>query len=224
MTSNMLSRLVPTTTGRSFYESLRAREEDAEDRAGLLDEENLSHNFHDYDLDHAEGLGVEDSRATLGGVTSPALQGRRSSRGRTDRDHARDAWPPHEDNGDNDVPGSLLVEHHGVNPGSAARRSKRNRRGSSAAAIPGPSKAHSQWEAAQAQQRLHSDDGFGPSRRGAALPTSLFAGVVSGNAKKKAEWRWANVSNLDNFIKDVYDYYLGHGMWCILVDRVLHLV
>jgi autophagy-related protein 9 len=47
---------------------------------------------------------------------------------------------------------------------------------------------------------------------------------VSGNAKKKAEWRWANVSNLDIFIKDVYDYYVGNGMWCILVERALHLV
>lgn len=43
-------------------------------------------------------------------------------------------------------------------------------------------------------------------------------------ADKKAEWRWANVSNLDNFIRDVYDYYHGYGIWAILLERFLHLL
>jgi autophagy-related protein 9 len=104
--------------------------------------------------------------------------------------------------------------------------STRNERGNqpSAVAIPGSSKARVQWEVTQAQQRLHDDTVPGPSLRDSGLPNSLFTGIVPGSAKKKAEWRWANVSNLDTFIKDVYDYYLGHGMWCILVERVLHLV
>lgn len=221
MASNVLSRLVPTKTGRSFYEELRTREEDVE---GLLDEQNLNHNFQDYDLVHAEGLGVEESRTTLGGVTSPAFQGRRLSRGRAQRDYTRAAWPSHEDDGDNDVPASLLVEHHGGDAQGMPGRSLRSKGGSRAAAIPGSSRAHAQWETAQAHQKLHNDDVFGASRRGVALPNSLFTGVVSGNAKKRAEWRWANVSNLDNFIKDVYDYYLGCGMWCIVVERILHLV
>lgn len=37
-------------------------------------------------------------------------------------------------------------------------------------------------------------------------------------------FRWANVSNLDVFIRDVYDYYLGAGIWCILLERLLHLL
>ncbi|KAL1841019.1 hypothetical protein VTJ49DRAFT_4978 [Mycothermus thermophilus] len=202
MTSNAFSKLYPTPHGRSFYDSLRRREGDPEDRAGLLDEENLQHDFHDEDLEHAEGLGVNDSRATISGVTSPASRGR----GRPQRGHHRNGrpgWAPPEDDGDNDVPASLLVERH--EPNVAGR---------------------SHWGTAQPRQRSHggAGDAFGPSRRGTALPSSLFTGLVSGSAKKKAEWRWANASNLDSFMKSVYHYYLGHGIWCILLDRALQLV
>ncbi|KAJ5454589.1 Autophagy-related protein 9 [Penicillium daleae] len=42
--------------------------------------------------------------------------------------------------------------------------------------------------------------------------------------KKKAMWRWANVENLDNFLKDVYTYFLGNGFWSILLSRSLNLL
>ncbi|KAL2024822.1 hypothetical protein VTK56DRAFT_5643 [Thermocarpiscus australiensis] len=227
MASSVFSKLVPAARGsRSFYEELRAREDDPEGRAGLLDEENLSHHFQDYDLEHAEGLGVEDSRTTLGRATSPASRAHGPPGGRLDRDAGPAAWAPHEDDddNDNDVPASLLVEHHEPDTEGTSRRSRRSRGGNQAAAIPGSSKARAQWEATQARLRLHDETATGPSTRGNGLPRSLFTGTVSGGAKKKAEWRWANVSNLDNFIKEVYDYYVGAGMWCILVERILHLV
>lgn len=220
MTSNVFSKLVPTAQGRSFYEDLRRRDGDAEDWAGLLDEENLSHDFHDYDLEHAQELGVEDSRTTLGGVRSPG----RGPTGRRPRLEARSSWAQQEYDGDNDVPASLLVETDEADTGRLPRQFEQSRRGDQTAAIPGSSRARAQWETTLAQQRLHTEDPTGLPRRGNGLPNSLFTGVVLGNAKKKAEWRWANVSNLDTFIKDVYDYYLGHGMWCIVVERVLHLV
>lgn len=226
----MFSRLVPASQGRSFYDDLRRENgddgDDVESRAGLLDEENLNHHFQDHDLEHADGLGVEDSRTTLGGVTTSPSRGRSAPASRQPRD-ARSGWGQHEDDIDNDVPASLLVERHEGDTEELlgqSRQSGRSRGGNQAPAIPGPSTARPQWEATQARQRLHTDDGFGPSGRGNGLPNSLFAGMVSGSAKKKAEWRWANVSNLDNFVKDVYDYYLGSGMWCILVERGLHLL
>lgn len=225
MTSNVFSKFVPTSQGRSFYEDLRRREEDTEDRAGLLDEdeENFNHNFHDYDLDHAEGLGVEDSRTTLGAVTSPTARPRGRPGGRH-HPEVRPMWAPHEDDGDNDVPASLLVELNEGDAVGAAGQPSRNKKGKQAAAIPGSSSARAQWETTQAQQRLHNDANFGPPQPEHGLPGSLFAGMVLGNAKKMAEWRWANVLNLDIYMKYVYDYYLGNGMWCIIVDRVLHLV
>ncbi len=200
--------------GQSFYEELRARDgdQDPEDRAGLLDEENLNQNFHDYDLDHAEGLGVDDSRVTLDAPTA------RQTRARQPRsDDAR--WPPPDDDVDNDVPASLLVEAHDRQH-LAQRPSDRHHAGP----VPGPSTGTSQaqWEATQRHQRLHRDDAFAAPRSSGA-PNIFTPGLLSGNAKKKAEWRWANVSNLDNFIKDVYDYYQGHGIWCILLERSLHL-
>lgn len=162
MTSNIFSKLVPTTQGRSFYEELRRREEDTEDRAGLLDEENLNHNFHDYDLDNAEGLGMEDSRTTSGGVTSPTSRGR-GRRGGHSQKYGRSTWMPQpEEEEDNDVPASLLVEHHEGEIQRTPGQSRRKTGARHAAAIPGPSQARTQWEAAEAHQRLHNDDIFGP--------------------------------------------------------------
>lgn len=219
MASNPFSKAASTRQGRSFYEDLRGQAGDTEARAGLLDEENLNHDFHDYDLEDAEGLGVEDSRITMGGASSPTPRSRGRSDGRLRKD-GRSAWIS-QDEGDNDVPASLLVECDEV--GLDGGQSKK-KRGKQPAAVPGPSNTRVQWETAQTQQRLHDDGVFGPPRRDNRLPNSVFVGMVSGNAKKKAEWRWANVSNLDNFIKEVYDYYVGNGMWCILVERGLHLV
>ncbi|KAK3346232.1 autophagy protein Apg9-domain-containing protein, partial [Lasiosphaeria hispida] len=226
MASNVFSRLMPTNRGRSFYDELRGGRDEAyevEDRAGLLDEENLNHNFHEYDLENAEGLGVDDSRLTLGEPANP-VPGRRGHSASRSHGAGGMAWNTHDDDGDNDVPASLLVEHQDMDmtgsPGQQRRRQGEHR----ATAVPGPSKARSQWETTQAQQRLHNDDVFGPSERGKGTPNTFITGVITGSAKKKAEWRWANVSNLDNFIKDVYDYYQGCGMWCILMERVLHLI
>jgi autophagy-related protein 9 len=42
--------------------------------------------------------------------------------------------------------------------------------------------------------------------------------------KEKAMWMWANVENLDNFLKDVYTYFLGNGIWSILLNRALSLL
>ncbi|KAJ4291510.1 autophagy protein atg9 [Collariella sp. IMI 366227] len=223
MPSNVFQRLVPTTQGRSFYEDLRRRDDDSEAQAGLLDEENLNHDFQDEDLEHAEGLRLEDSRTTTGGVISPASRGLSRPGGHRKND-SRSTWLHQDDDGDNEVPASLLVEHHDDAEGIPPLPTTTGKRKDKGSAIPGPSKARAQWETAQAQQRLHDDDLFARPQRGGGLPNSLFAGTVAGNAKKKAEWRWANISNLDIFIKDVYDYYVGHGLWCILVERITHLV
>ncbi|KAK3941164.1 autophagy protein Apg9-domain-containing protein, partial [Diplogelasinospora grovesii] len=222
MTSKVFSRFMAPGHGRGFYKDLRARDDsvDVEDRAGLLDEENLNHNFHDSDLENAEGLGVDDSRIAIGGAPGHGPGGGgphgpgRSHRGTSS------GWPAHEEDGDNDVPASLLVERHDREPtADTAGPSRRKHQDQRAAAIPGPSRSRPQWEAAQTRQRLHGDE----PQYNEGTPNAFLAGMVSGSAKKKAEWRWANVSNLDNFIRDVYDYYQGAGIWCILLERFLHL-
>jgi autophagy-related protein 9 len=222
----MFSKLLPGGAGRSFYEDLRGRndDEDIEDRAGLLDEENLNHHFHDYDLDDVEGLAVDDSRQSLaGGVRKYETGG--PSNHRPHKDSGYNKWFGHDEEGDNDVPASLLVEPHDmVDATHAGQRRKRRDQGRQTA-IPGPStkKARSQWETAQAQQRLHREDGHGAGNN-QPRPGAFISNAIAGDAKKKAEWRWTNVSNLDNFMHDVYAYYQGCGFWCILLERFLHLV
>lgn len=41
--------------------------------------------------------------------------------------------------------------------------------------------------------------------------------------KERALWKWANVENLDTFLQQVYDYFLGNGFYCIIVDKVVQL-
>ena len=230
MTSNMFSKLLPGGAGPSFYDELRSRNdsEDIEDRAGLLDEENLNHQFHDYDLENVEGLAVDDSRQSLAGGPKKLARGGPASY-RPYKASGRDKWFDHAEEGDNnDVPESLLVEPHDmVDATHAGQRRKKGDRGREAA-IPGPSttKARSQWETTQAQQRLHHDVAASASGRDhrEPRPGAIMAKALGGDARKKAEWRWANVSNLDRFMHDVYAYYQGKGFWCILLERLVHLV
>ncbi|KAF9356234.1 autophagy protein atg9 [Mortierella sp. AD094] len=44
------------------------------------------------------------------------------------------------------------------------------------------------------------------------------------NAAELAMWKWVNVENLDNFLAKVYDYYVGKGMYTILLERCLNLL
>ena len=321
MTSNIFSRFNTTSGrggsgGRSFYKELRSGEAgepgeagfDVEEHAGLaLDEDNLNQQFHDYDLEHADGLGIEDSRltlehatsgaesrgggrkhsggpassaaaaaATIGARVSPAAAARMAGQGaaagrarghynnsnNNNNNPSRPRWgSPGDDEFDDDVPGSLLVEAQGVEAAplppmlkatplrSHPSNDRRSRVPSGGDAIPGAStkKNRAQWEAAQNQQRLHRDDygggrgnlsgpppaigGRGTARGGggnqpghALLSYFTSGGNQKSTAYDRAMWRWVNVSNLDNFIRDVYNYYRDSGLRCIMLARFLHLV
>ncbi|KAK0648816.1 autophagy protein Apg9-domain-containing protein [Cercophora newfieldiana] len=220
MAPGVFSRLVPNAqAGRPFYEDLRGRDETykVEDHTHLLDEENLNQNFHETDLENAVGLAVDDSHPAIGDRGHGIRGGRGHSRNGSGRaGGGGSAWPVHHEDvyndNENEVPASLLVEHHRAHGGGHQN------------AVPGPSRARAQWETAQAHQRLHNDDELGVARRIRDGPGTFLTGVITGSDRKKAEWRWANVSNLDNFVKDVYDYYVGFGIWCIILERALHLL
>jgi autophagy-related protein 9 len=229
MASNIFGRLAPASRGsRSFYEELRARDddydEDIEEQAGMkVDEENLNEHFHDYDVDQVEGLTDQDSRITVDSSAQPSRNAR-SRQAPTNSRKQRDPgprWFTQDDDGDNDVPASLLVEPHEAMPGPSQTQSSQRPAGQNA--IPGPAtrRNRAQWEAAQAQQRLHQEETFGSSK---SQPNSLMPDGVRGNAREQALWRWANITNLDIFMADVYGYYQGKGLWCILSHRALHLL
>lgn len=237
MTSNIISRILPSNPPtRSIYDDLRAHDEasesDLEEQAGLaLDEENLG--FHDDDLGNADVFG-EDSRITTTESTT-FLGGRRQAppndRLAKKNAKARPKWQSQsprllEEDGDDDVPASLLIEDH-AQPVPGPQNHARNRpsKKGTQPAIPGPSnrETRAQWEAVQEQQRLHREDDMGGPPR---APYAQQPGIrlLAGNPREKAMWRWINVTNIDNFIKDVYDYYTGSGIWCIVLTRVLELL
>lgn len=228
MAGNLFSRFVPGKDDRAYYDQIPDDHDiDIENRAGLaLDEENLNHDFRDDDLQSARGFGLEDSRISSGSAIPPA----RDARGTPSRLHKHDAgtrWLSVDDDGDNEVPASLLVEPHSSAPVTNSNPRRTGAETSRQAATPGPSsrRSRAQWETAQVQQPLHPDDGYGRPPNG-LQPNGIPArrGGLHINPRDKAMYRWANVQNLDIFIGEVYNYYLGAGMWCILLDRVLHLL
>jgi autophagy-related protein 9 len=232
MSSNILSRLLPANPpGRSIYEDLRAHDEasesDIEEQAGMaVDEENLS--FRDDELENADVFDGEDSRITTGSTARP-LAGGRPLAGRQNKkaQKSHSKWITRsprllEDDGDDDVPASLLIE--GNDPSSSRPRKSEPNRQRKQAAVPGAAdrETRAHWEATQAQQRLHQEEEVmvrnGPQT---ARPT---VGLLTSNPREKAIWRWINITNLDSFIRDVYDYYTGSGIWCIVLTRVLDML
>lgn len=219
MASNLFSRLVPTSQQRSFYDGLRSRDDpDLEDQRGLaMDEENLNHRFQDDEIDPS-ALAIENSRTTLASDAhhSPGRGG----------NHREQGWPAQDDDGDNEVPASLLVEPQQREALRGTENSPRRIIRPRNTPVSGPStrKNRAQRDTTKTQQRLHQDDTLpGPSGRNRVEPRMIGSTVI-GTAKQKAEWRWANVDNLDNYIQNVYDYYIGNGFRPILLDRLLHLV
>jgi autophagy-related protein 9 len=227
MDGNLFSRFVPGKDDGAFYEQLQDDHDiDIENRAGLaLDDENLAHQFHDDDLQTAAGFGIDDSRMSVGSAINPSRNGRRGQ-ARRGRQESGTRWLAADDDGDNEVPASLLVEPGVALAAAPSTSPQSGPRPSTRTAIPGPSsrRTQAQWETAQAQQRLHRDDDYTRAAGGArAGPPTRRLGLAS-NPKEKAMFRWANVSNLDAFTNEVYDYYLGAGFWCIILDNVLHIV
>jgi len=232
MASNLFSRFTPPSgTARSFYEELRAHDEtgddgdgsrDLEEGNGLnVDEENLRHQFHGLG---AEGLNPGDSRMTVDSATVyGADQLGKATREHPVRSGNAGHWFPHEEDPDNDVPESLLVE---PNEAATARRTDDER-----SDRPSPTRnphtanrsGRSQmlWDAATAQQRLHREDGY---RRAPAQPRRSGPAAFAGGRRERALWRWVNTSNLDSFMRDVYDYYEGGGLLCILCANALWLL
>ncbi|KAI9796271.1 MAG: autophagy protein atg9 [Candelina submexicana] len=243
MASNLLSRLLPPTSSPSIYETLREHDgsdtSDIEERAGMaLDEENLGEGFHDYELEHALEEGAEshittESTAFLGRETRRQPRVPDSGRGtrRGARGMGRPKWLRNSPRGldaeevDDEVPPSLLMEGEGdARPTLAGAGTSMASTGAvNPIPIPGPSTrdTRARWEATQAQQRLHQEERERSTPGHQRKKGPIWAAV---DPKEKALWRWANVENLDNFLQGVYEYFLGNGIWCIMLSRILNLL
>ena len=188
-----------------------------------IDEENLGAGFQDFELrdaiTEATQSQVDTSRINLRAPSSTrdAIPSRARS-AKTGGWFPNRMKPAEMDDADDDVPQSLLVEGEDEMP-PAQRVRRQPFRSFSPSRIPSPATAatRARWQATQEQQRLYRD----PRPRQAYQKASALAMI---DPKEKALWRWANVENLDNFLKDVYEYYLGNGIWCMLLSRVLNLL
>lgn len=233
MSSNILSRFLPPTDSPSVYEAIREHDagsdSDVEERAGMgrPNQDNFSDGELEDALADARDSELSSPTAALltrpppkAGPSSPSVSRRRKpSRPRWMTQASPQGYEL--DDRDNDVPQSLLVEGHDDEdlkarlPPPPQMMPSRSRTPS-----PQPSPQPPRWDLPR--DRVASDtDNRNPWTRWMAGHHLSLANV---DPKKKAMWRWANVEDLDNFLKDVYTYFLGNGLWSILLSRSLNLL
>lgn len=240
MASNILSRLLPSAgddgPSRSRQHRRASFESDPEDNAGMaIDEENLGERFQDQDLEALLAEAVSDI-----GTESVAYHDStpRKSAGKTDgKSKGRRNWlrqspktgPAVMEDDDDDVPASLMLEgrKNASTRGEPVRGRTPGGRDDLPPPVPGPTTRHTrqQWEATRTQQRLYNHAATGNNTNNPRNPVSNIGGAIfHPDPKQRALWKWAQVQNLDNFLTQVYDYYLSKGIYSIALKRVLSLL
>lgn len=219
----------------SIYEDMRAgdsgRGVDVEERAGL--ERDEGGHYQEYEYEDASP-GEHDSQDVneRGGLLEPirthprgSSQDARKHKGLKKSFMSRSPRiVGEEDDGDDDVPASLLIEEEeeeaaaGPSRPAQTQPHKNRHRSPRAPAASRRTKADAQWQAAQAKQKLYEDIPPPPLARSVA-PSN----ISNSNAKEVAMWQWVNVTNLDTFMGEVYEYYRGGGIWTICLERLLDL-
>lgn len=227
MASNLLSRLLPSASDEPFEtEPLTAEHRrhstSTDERHEMdIDEENFGARFEEQDLAHLLEEASLSHMTTESRAVSPDAK-RHAPRGANIASRAA-AWRqpasarvlPLDD--DDDVPQSLLLEG-GLDPGPPSQRTE-----GLPMPVPGPTtrQTRAQWETTRTQQRLHNDERVSaPSR---AWGHTGRPGHHAAGPKEKALWLWVNQTDLDNYMREVYEYYVGCGIYSMLLRRVLSL-
>lgn len=248
MASNVLSRFLPPNGAPSVYETIRQHDDDSdasyvEERAGLTfgDDVNLEARFSDRELEDAMADAAREESPSPSDTFLTPQRGHQTDASRSGPRRRKHSNPrrmqsmsprpnpvddeDNDDDHDDDVPASLLMEgqhddddlkirlppppsHHLSDPQpSHPTRS--------------PGRNHIRWDNTTDRRPSHDL----PWRN---HPRSLWSAghpnLALVDPKEKAMWMWANVENLDNFLKDVYTYFLGNGIWSILLNRILSIL
>ncbi|KAJ5224427.1 Autophagy-related protein 9 [Penicillium citrinum] len=229
MSSNILSRALRQTGSPSVYETIQQYDADSdssdvEERAGMARGDGLQEPFSDRELEDALADAgdsqLSSPRAALLGDQIPRAHHRHGSPSMSRRRKpSKPRWMTQDspqgyelDDRDEDVPQSLLVEGEDDEV-LKARLPPPPHRMPSQSRSPSP-----QPPPGQNQPRRWETDRV---RRLFNVQQPSLANI---DPKKKAMWRWANVEDLDNFLKDVYTYFLGNGFWSVLLSRTLNLL
>ncbi|KAK1251375.1 hypothetical protein MKX07_006854 [Trichoderma sp. CBMAI-0711] len=222
MAPKIFSQLTSSTHGgRSFYEQLRAFDDDDIEAGARGD--NASRVFGTIPAPTLAAAARRSNNA--GSMLSPgsnslhqdARRGSGGNRGPPIR------WPHHDDEGDDDVPASLLVESNKAtsNPNPATDHDEaQHYRGGDPSSSHGHGRGH--WRPHAEEARMEPPNPHPPPT--SAPFTSLLNTGRTFDRKNAALWRWVNITNLDSFMRDVYDYYEGGGMWCIMCSNALWLL
>jgi autophagy-related protein 9 len=186
-----------------------------------IDEENFDARFEAQDLEHL----LADASASHMTAESTAFLPPSSAQPSTAAANRPPSWrqpaqaraaPLYDDD---DVPESLLLE--GAHEGPPSNHTRHPQpTGGLPPPVPGPStrQTRAQWETTRRQQRLHNEvPGATPVPRWSA--TGRPGNTL--DPKQRALYRWANVTDMDGFLADVYAYFTGSGKWSIILRKFL---
>lgn len=181
-----------------------------------VDEENLRHNLDYFDV---EALGVGSSRATV----DPSTHIVRGESTQFPKFAATARWADHDEDIENDVPASLLVEANEHVPDGISQPLDIHHDTPSPVLGKPDRQTRTHWQPPRTKQQPRHPTSLQNDAR-VLQPRSLMSGLAPGGRREKALWRWVNITNLDSFMRDVYDYYEGGGLLCILCSNALWLL
>jgi autophagy-related protein 9 len=228
MASNLLSRLLPSASDEHYErEPLNAQHRrdsaSTDERHEMdIDEENFGARFEEQDLAHLLEEASSSQMTTESRAVSP--EAKRNAPPGINTAHRIPAWRqpaparivPLDD--DDDVPQSLLLEGgHDAGPSSNQRNE------GLPMPVPGPStrQTRAHWDATRTQQQLHTEDGSTAPAR--TWGHTSRPGHFAADPKEKALWLWVNQTDLDSYMTEVYEYYVGCGIYSILLRRAITL-
>ncbi|EXJ94705.1 hypothetical protein A1O1_03102 [Capronia coronata CBS 617.96] len=239
MASNLFSRFTGSNNASaSIYDTIREHDEDSggsdvEERAGLVAEGQLAdQGYLDLDSPDPNLTPPQVPSRHLDASTLDANRGQASRKDKSRIQH-RPRWSQgtHKlldvEEADDEVPASLLIDHNagGREHGSISLPPPPSQTSSDGIAQRRDgSRRQSPGHPLRSQTRRPSGLGDQQHPRTDAVPAALWGNLASADPKEKAMFRWVNVTNLDNFLLEVYTYYVYHGFWSILLMRLLNLV
>lgn len=215
MASRIVSRLLPVAEGDYFFDSGRPETDmDLESRT----RSEYGRRFESGD-DDPEAMLYEASvdpvpfRDIVG--LDSKLPARESMSIAQNQPRWVDGQQNRRDEEEEEVPESLLLERKSK-PAPKTSASSKNTKDER-------TKAEEQWDRMQQQHKLHASSVHqlgrsAPQRPG---PESFRATPARSNAQANAMWTFTNASNLDAFLKDAYQYFIGHGINSIILARFL---
>ena len=215
MTSNFISRFTDSSNpAASIYETIRQHDQDSdasdvEERAGLIPNSRpYSDDFEDQDSNLAafHTTHTHDSRQSIRKDKGKAVN---RQRWRTSHTHKLTEV----EEADDDVPASLLIE-------DAAGGHRSITLPPPPSLVPDDLPFEDPMSPAQNNHRGVSD----PNHQRRPLATNLWGSLANQDPKEKAMFRWVNVLNLDNFLLDVYSYYICHGFWSTMLLRFFNIL